>query len=129
MNVLKTSLLALPLIFVTLACSDQEPNKSQQPATAVHTAQKAAEQSSKSNGQLIYEANCGGCHDTGVAGAPKLGDTEIWQRHAGHGAQHLMEAVLTGKGSMPPRGGNADLSNKDIEAAINFILEKSLKKH
>jgi len=76
-------------------------------------------------GQAIYEKSCAFCHATGVAGAPKLGDKDVWKARNKSGFDHLVEMAIRGKGAMPPRGGNSALSDDDIRAAVTYILENS----
>lgn len=126
MKTITSYTLALILTLTTVACNEQVANDPPQPPPPIKEAQKVAAQSSQNVGRLVYAENCASCHDTGVANAPKIGDRENWSRHAEHGTHHLMHAVLEGKGTMPPRGGNPELSDNEIEEAINFILDQSL---
>jgi len=121
-----TYALAIVLALISSACNEQVSDNTPQPTPPIVVAQKVAAQSTEYGGHLVYKENCASCHDTGIAGAPQIGDRENWSKHAEHGAHHLMHAVLEGKGTMPPRGGNPELSDEEIEAAINFILDQSL---
>lgn len=76
-------------------------------------------------GEEIYVQACAACHATGVAGAPKVGDKAAWAPHIKHGFDHMVDIVIHGKGAMPPRGGQAGLSDDDIRAAVKYMLEKS----
>jgi cytochrome c5 len=76
-------------------------------------------------GKRIYEQTCATCHATGVAGAPKMGDKEAWSAHIHHGIDHLMESAINGKGAMPARGGNALLSDEEVKAAVNYMVEQN----
>ena len=81
--------------------------------------------SQKADGKKVYETTCSACHATGVAGAPKLGDKAAWAAHLMHGVDHLVESALKGKGAMPPKGGNASLSDDDVRAAVEFMVSQS----
>ncbi|EHR72958.1 cytochrome c5 [Burkholderiales bacterium JOSHI_001] len=74
------------------------------------------------DGKAVYEATCVACHASGVANAPKLGDKAAWGPRVATGKDALLKSVLTGKGAMPPKAGNAKLSDDDIKAAIDFML-------
>ena len=76
-------------------------------------------------GKRVYEKTCVACHATGVAGAPKMGDKEAWSAHIHHGVDHMVESAINGKGAMPARGGNANLSDEEIRAAVNYIVEQN----
>ena len=73
----------------------------------------------------VDEGVCAGCHDTGVAGAPKYSDKAEWAKRAEAGYAHLAETVRNGKGAMPPRGGS-DLTDDELLIAVEYIVQKSL---
>jgi cytochrome c5 len=74
------------------------------------------------DGKAVYDATCVVCHASGVANAPKLGDKEGWGPRMATGKAALLKSVQTGKGAMPPKAGNANLSDADIMAAIDYML-------
>jgi cytochrome c5 len=37
----------------------------------------------------------------------------------------LLQSVLKGKGAMPPKGGNAALSEEQVRAAVDFMVSQS----
>lgn len=78
-----------------------------------------------SSGQAVYERVCSACHDTGVAGAIKMSDKATWREHIHHGVDHMVESVIKGKGAMPARGGDPNLSDQEVEAAVHYIVEKA----
>jgi cytochrome c5 len=83
----------------------------------------------KVNGQQVYENACVACHGTGVAGAPKLGDTEPWAKRIAKGLDTLYASAINGlqgsAGVMPAKGGNLALSNAEVKAAVDYIVAKS----
>lgn len=76
-------------------------------------------------GKETYESTCVACHGTGAAGAPKVGDKGAWAPRIATGAAALHGSALKGKGVMPPKGGNATLSDADVIAAVDFMLSQS----
>jgi cytochrome c5 len=74
------------------------------------------------DGKAVYEKTCVACHGTGVANAPKLGDKAAWGPRTGAGKAGLVASVKTGKGAMPPKAGNAALTDDEIGAAVDFML-------
>jgi cytochrome c5 len=76
-------------------------------------------------GKRVYEQTCVACHATGVAGAPKMGDKEAWSAHIHHGIDHMVESAINGKGAMPARGGSAILSDEEVKAAVNYMVEQN----
>ncbi|HXZ52687.1 MAG TPA: c-type cytochrome [Burkholderiales bacterium] len=77
------------------------------------------------DGKKIYEGTCVACHGTGAAGAPKFGDKAAWAPRIATGMDTLLNVALHGKGAMPPKGGNASLSDADMRAAIEYMVSHS----
>jgi cytochrome c5 len=77
-------------------------------------------------GEQVYQAVCKTCHETGLAGAPKFGDKAAWAPHLKHGIEMLYSSALKGtdKG-MPPKGGNADLSDVEVQRAVVFMANQA----
>jgi cytochrome c5 len=56
-------------------------------------------------------------------GAPKLGDKSTWEpRIKKGGADALTASVIAGKGVMAPRAGVPSLSDTDIKAAVEYMI-------
>ncbi len=85
----------------------------------------AAASGGAKSGEQVYTSTCTVCHSTGVAGAPKTGDKAAWEPRLAQGLDALVSASLKGKGAMPPKGGNAGLSDDEIKSAVEYMLEKS----
>lgn len=81
------------------------------------------------DGAEIYQSACTACHTAGIAGAPKLGDAGIWGPRVAQGLDVLIEHAINGYqgegGVMPARGGNASLSDEQVAAAVEYIVEES----
>lgn len=77
------------------------------------------------SGAEVIQLACAACHNTGVAGAPKLGDTKAWRARAGTGLDALVASVINGKGAMPPKGGNMSLSEDEIRRSVVTMLEQA----
>ena len=75
----------------------------------------------------IYTQICAACHNSGVLAAPKVGDKSEWAKRMGTegGLAGLSAAAIKGKGQMPARGGNPDLSDDEVKATVKLMLEKS----
>ncbi|GIL07030.1 MAG: hypothetical protein BroJett031_35500 [Betaproteobacteria bacterium] len=88
----------------------------------------AAQTSGAAEPQAVYASTCAACHATGVANAPKPGDAAEWQRRLQRGGQAaLIEAAMRGRGAMPPKGGNAALSDADVRATVLFMLGQTAR--
>ncbi|WP_069384991.1 c-type cytochrome [Halomonas caseinilytica] len=77
------------------------------------------------DGAAIYDAVCMACHDTGVANAPKIGDTEAWSQRLEKGTDTLYTHVIEGFNAMPPKGGDPSLSDAEVKAAVDYLLDES----
>lgn len=95
--------------------------KSKEPKIA-----KKTEELGPGAGEDIYTAHCGVCHDTGAAGAPKIGDAADWTKRFAQGMPTLMAHAINGYNSMPPRGACITCSDQEIKAAIDYIQSKSI---
>jgi cytochrome c5 len=145
-------LVAVTVIIIVLALSlrdepDPGANPSQQrfteeriaPVAAVRTGKEgqaapaqaeaaaAAEPTTVSeaavDGEQVYQTVCMACHAAGVAGAPIPGSEALAQRHADKGAEGLVASVINGLNVMPPRAGRPDLTDEQIRAAVDFMLQ------
>ncbi len=74
------------------------------------------------DGEMIYGKVCSACHATGAAGAPMRGSEAMAER-AQKGVDALMQSALNGLNAMPPRGGRPDLSDEQIRAAIEYMIQ------
>lgn len=81
------------------------------------------------SGEAVYTANCAACHAAGVAGAPKLGDAATWSQRLAQGDDILYEHAIKGyqgsAGYMPAKGGNANLSDDEVKAAVDHMVANS----
>ncbi|MBU1689811.1 MAG: c-type cytochrome [Gammaproteobacteria bacterium] len=81
------------------------------------------------DGKKVYEGLCQACHATGAAGAPKTGDKGAWGPRIGQGKDTLFKHAIggfTGKsGAMPAKGGNPALSDDEVKAAVEHMIELS----
>jgi cytochrome c5 len=77
------------------------------------------------SGEEIVKAVCATCHQAGVANAPKLGDRNAWAQHIKHGLNEMVQTAIKGKGAMPPRGGDASLTDQEVARAVVFMANQS----
>lgn len=77
------------------------------------------------SGEEVFESVCSACHTSGVMGAPKVGDKADWgNRLKEQGRDKLHTRAIEGYKAMPPKGGQASLSDKEVEDAVDFMLSK-----
>jgi cytochrome c5 len=73
------------------------------------------------SGEQIVKAECVKCHGEGVGGAPKIGDVEAWVQRIKRGLDYAVHSAIHGHGGMPPRGGQANLTDAEIRSAILYM--------
>jgi cytochrome c5 len=72
-------------------------------------------------GEQVVKAQCAKCHAEGVGGAPKIGDLQAWVQRLKQGLPYLVSSAIHGHGGMPPRGGLANLTDKELRSAILYM--------
>jgi cytochrome c5 len=83
------------------------------------------------DGKAVFNQACTVCHSQGVAGAPKFGDAEAWAPRIAKGKDTLYQHAINGftgdSGTMPPKGGFTNLSDDDVKAAVDYMVENAQK--
>lgn len=74
------------------------------------------------DGQAVYDANCAACHKMMK---PKTGDKAAWAPLISQGVDALTAATIKGKGMMPPKGGKPALTDAEVRAAVQYMVDKS----
>jgi len=100
------------------ACAQPPPRP--EPMTDSPSPPPAAELAAA--GFAAYQRVCAQCHETGANGAPITGRPEDWA-----GRSRLWQAVLfkhaeQGYLGMPARGGDSTLTDREVQAAAEFML-------
>ena len=89
----------------------------------------AAAKGDAKNGKTVYMQACMGCHSSGAAGAPKVGDKADWKARSKQGMDVLNEHAIKGYqgkgGFMPAKGGRMDLSDQAVIDAVAYMVEAS----
>ena len=97
----------------------------QPPAAAAQTNTAAA----AADGEAVYRAACFACHDAGIAGSPKIGDPAAWADRIARGMETLAANAINGyqgaAGVMPAKGGNPALSDAEVTAAVQYMVDQS----
>lgn len=93
-------------------------------APAAETSEAPAD-AGEIDANAIVTATCFACHSIGLLESPKIGDKEAWNKRmeANGGMDGLVKSGIVGKGAMPARGGNAALSDAEVKAAIEFMMQ------
>jgi cytochrome c5 len=75
--------------------------------------------------EQTYQSKCLGCHGTGAAGAPKLGDAAAWAPRIAQGMDSLVTNATNGLNAMPPKGLCMECSADDLRAVVEYMVENS----
>jgi len=73
-------------------------------------------------GAQIVRERCAKCHQTGAGGAPRMGDRAAWIPRLNQGLDVVVRSAIKGHGGMPARGGQADLTDAELRAAIVYMI-------
>jgi len=127
-------ILAISLATLLGACGKQESA----PEAAAPAAPEAAapapaamekhEETANDVGKKVFGAVCALCHASGAAGAPVFGNKADWEPRIAQGMdvlyKHALEGFNGAKGAMPARGGNPKLTDDEVKAAVNYMVDK-----
>ena len=80
---------------------------------------------SVSKTELLYNKNCKLCHANDKMGAPAVGDADAWKEVTAKGLEKVLVNAIKGTGGMPPKGGNADLTDAQIKEVVEYMIGKS----
>lgn len=75
------------------------------------------------DGEMIYSNACSACHMSGAAGAPQLVASQ-WEGRIGKGVDTLVSHAINGFNAMPAKGGRSDLSDEQVRASVEYMLEQ-----
>jgi cytochrome c5 len=79
-------------------------------------------------GPQVYNEACIACHGGGIGGAPTLADTANWEPRIAQGLEtlqrHAIEGYTGSAGYMPPKGGRLDLSDEEIDASVEYMVNE-----
>lgn len=76
-------------------------------------------------GEQIVQSTCAACHQAGAANAPKLADKGAWAPRIKAGLKSMVQSVIKGKGAMPPKGGDASLTDAEITRAVVHMANQA----
>ncbi len=98
-------------------------------APTVETAEEPEPVATAMTGPQVYNSACIACHGNGVAGAPITGDVGAWSARIAKGADVLYDHAINGfqgeAGVMIAKGGRMDLSDGEVEAAVDYMIAES----
>lgn len=78
------------------------------------------------DGSVVFNNLCTGCHTSGAGGAPTL-DQAHWATRLPQGKdvlhKHAIDGFTGSTGVMPARGGNPGLTDAQVIAAVDWMLD------
>ncbi|TWI13393.1 c-type cytochrome [Aerolutibacter ruishenii] len=99
-----------------------------QQAAAAAAAASAASQvayGGTTDGAVIFDNLCAGCHKSGAGGAPTM-DKAHWAARIAQGAdllhKHAIEGFTGATGVMPAKGGNPALTDEQVKATVDWMV-------
>ena len=77
-------------------------------------------------GEKIYTQYCISCHQAGISGAYRLGDTQAWQKELQeHTLDELVALAIAGEGAMPARGLCSQCTDEQIRETTLYMIKGS----
>jgi cytochrome c5 len=99
-----------------------------QQAASSAAAAKAASQvayGGTTDGSVIFNNLCTGCHTSGAGGAPTM-DKAHWAARIAQGKdtlhKHAIEGFTGSAGVMPAKGGNPALTDEQVMATVDWMI-------
>lgn len=130
MSLPRRALAAAATVALLAGCSQSSPPdenatlKAILPVAQVNLSFKKVEPG-KRTGEQIYQSICKSCHESGTLGSPKAGDQAAWAPRIAKGFEALIKSATNGIGQMPPKGGGADLTDKEVARAVAYLANQA----
>ena len=74
------------------------------------------------DGKRAYDKICSACHETGIEGAPVVGNAEDWSPRSDLWEAVLVEHAQQGFIKMPAKGNAEHATDYDVGAAAEYML-------
>lgn len=108
------------------AAADAAESVEETAVAAAEQAEEAAEELAGRDPEKLYNTYCVACHAQGVAGAPRLGDTQAWQQRLdARGRDGLVQNSINGYKAMPAKGTCSDCSDEELAATVDWMLSQA----
>lgn len=104
----------------TIAYPASHPEATAQRIQKVGSIELQAANRELKSGEEVFNTQCGACHNTGAAGAPKFKDAGAWGARIAKGYDTLLTSALKGKGAMGAQGGGA-FDDVEIGRAVVYM--------
>ncbi|MYL26122.1 MULTISPECIES: c-type cytochrome [Halomonadaceae] len=115
---------------LTLAAVEDQIRERIEPTGNVNIAGEEGQQRQQQStgprgGEEVYADACSACHDSGAAGAPKLGDSGAWADRISKGDETLYDHAINGFNAMPAKGGCSGCSDEEVQNAVDYMTAQS----
>jgi len=115
------------------ALSDDEVKAAVDYMVAQASGEAVAEAPAESgdNGKSVYDGLCVNCHGVAALASmiPQTGDAAAWEARIAKGSDVLYDHAINGftgdMGMMPGKGGNMALSDDDVKAAVDYMVQQA----
>lgn len=77
------------------------------------------------DGGHLYNTYCAICHKAGLNAAPKYGNKALWAKRIAQGRDTVYAHAINGLRGMTPRGGIAGLTDAEVKAAVDYMVNAS----
>ncbi|WP_438971309.1 c-type cytochrome [Methylophaga sp.] len=84
-----------------------------------------ADASAGGPGEKIVTQVCAACHAAGLMQSPKLASASDWAPRIEKGIETLYKHAIEGFKMMPAKGGRSDLSDGEIKAAVDYMVQEA----
>lgn len=121
----RTLLLIALLVLAACSGTDSEPARVPAASESGADAVPSWRDQRAALGRETYRLACASCHDTGEGGAPVIGQRGDWSGRSDMWEAVLFEHAKSGYLEMPGKGGKDQLSDEAVEAASEYMLEKT----
>ena len=95
------------------------------PAAAEPKAEEKAAPAAKVDGKQVYETVCAACHGNAIPGIPHVGTKADWSDRIKKGKDTLHKHAIEGFNTMPAKGGRGGLSDDEVKAAVDYMVNQS----
>lgn len=75
--------------------------------------------------ERVYMQSCWACHNSGAAGAPKVGTAADWAPRIEKGMDVLLTNAINGINSMPAKGLCFTCTDDDLKDLIQYMVDSS----
>lgn len=75
--------------------------------------------------ERVYMQSCWACHNSGAAGAPKVGTAADWAPRIEKGMDTLLTNAINGVNAMPAKGLCFTCTDDDLKDLIQYMVDSS----